>query len=639
MKKSNALRLLSVILTIVMVLSAMPFAIFAADGCEHPSVTDDNKCTVCDAEMKAKVTKSDATDIYFESVETALAALQGTGYYGATLTLFGDYSSDIEVSSGNFRLNAGEHTVSGNIYIKGSAVFSITGGTFSGNIEAFGGSSVYLSGGTYTGTLKSHVKYDGFNLDNISVSGKVIADEKGCGFRINRGVYTGEIILSGGADVITSYSGNPEISTDCVVTVSDENNDGTYFSVETGTFYGAVNVLGGTFKVDGYARIANLNVAEEANVSLSGGTYFQINCTGEKTLFDLLEKRYVFISAFDADTVVPCKDVSSLSSSVKVVECPDHSFDENNACPVCYALAEALVIASDGTTTTHDYFGDAMSYAQTLSGVSTVKLFDDVYTDTPVTIMSGDGIVLDMDGKTFYDTSAGYDSCGIITAKNLTVTGNGTMNGYLGVMAVSEDMIGELTIENGTFNSFVAAMGASKVNINGGTFNEYVYAQARDESVPELKFNGGNFKMIFINDADYNWYSALGENKGYETDSSEMFKSFSFQYTDVFGFDGTENGTMLSVVDHTKHNYNDNNICIGCGAEKPEEPSTEPTEPSEPTKPSEPTEPSEPENPTEPTTEPSDSSNASKRSFLEILRDFFTSLFKLIRQIVEFFTK
>ena len=629
MKKSNALRLLSVILTIVMVLSSMPFAIFAADSCEHPSVTDDNKCTVCDAEMKAKVTKSNATDVYFESVESALAALQGTGYSGATLTLFDDYSSDIKVSAGNFRFNAGDHTVSSNIYIKESAIFSITGGTFSGNIEAFGGSSVYLSGGTYTGTLKSHVKYDGFNLGNISVPGKVIADEKGCGFTINRGIYSGEIVISGGADVITSYGGNPEISTNCVVTVSDENNGGTYFSVDSGTFYGAVNVLGGTFKVDGYARIANLNVAEEANVSLSGGTYFQINCTGEKTLFDLLEKRYVFISAFNADTVVPCKDISSLSSSVKVVECPNHSFDENNACPVCYALAEALVISSDGTTTTHDYFRDAMDYAQTLSGVTTVKLFDDVYTDAPITVMSGDGIVLDMDGKTFYDTSTGYDSCGIVTVKSLAVIGNGTMNGYLGVMAMGEDMVGELTIENGTFNSSIAAVGASKLNINGGTFNSYVYSQAQEGNAPELKFNGGSFKMILSSGADYNWYSALGENKGYETDSSEMFKSFSFKDTDVFGFDGTANGTMISVVDHTKHNYSDNNICIGCGAEKPEEPSTEPTEPSEP---------SEPTNPTEPTN-PDDSSASDKQSIFEILRDFFMNLFKLIRQIIAFFTK
>ncbi len=638
MKKSNALRLLSVILTIVMVLSAMPLAIFAADSCEHPSVTDDNKCTVCDTEMKARVTKSNATDIYFESVESALAALQGTGYYGATLTLFGDYSSDIEVSAGNFKLNAGDYTVSGNIYIKEGTIFSITGGTFSGSIEAFGGSSVYLSGGTYTGTLKSHVKYDGFNLGDISVPGKVIAEEKGFGFTINRGVYTGEIIISGGADVTTGYSGNLEISNNCVVTVSDENNDGTYFSVENGTFYGAVNVLGGTFEVDGYARIANLNVAEEANVSLSGGTYFKINCTGEKKLFDLLKKRYVFVSAFSPNPVVPCKDVSSLSSSVKVVECPDHSFDENNACPVCYALAEALIIASDGTTTTHDYFGDAMNYAQTLSGVATVKLFDDVYTNAPVTVMSGDGIVLDMNGKTFYDTSTGYDSCGIITFKSLTVTGNGTMNGYLGAMAMSEDTVGELTIENGTFNSFVAAVGASKLNINGGTFNSYIYAQTQDESAPKLKFNGGSFKMIFSSDADYNWYSALGENKGYETDSSEMFKTFSFQYTDVFGFDGTANGTILSVVDHTKHNYNDNNICIGCGAEKPEEPSTEPTEPTEPSEPSEPSEPTNPTEPSEPT-DPSDSSNADKRSLFEILRDFFMNLFKLIKQIITFFTK
>lgn len=661
-------------MAVVMAFSVTPLSVFAAgEACEHPSLTEENKCVLCGAEIKARLVKSgEIFGEYFETFEEALSLAQTAEYKNSTITLLADYEGGFEVTEGAVSIDADGFSVTGEkITVRNAAILSILGGDFTTSIYAYEESRLGISGGTFTpaeggtgisvsahnnatiavsggtfngtvetfdssysvfrssvhnGNIESHAQEDMFFLNNISSYGKVIVNGKGHDIVITSGNYHGEIEISNGASFKSNPDGYPLFDSTCSVNIYDENNDGTDVRLYTGIYKGPVNVFGGTLTVDDWAKMTLLNVFEKGKVSLGAGTYEKIVCEGDMKCFELLERRHIFKSTAD-NSLTLGKDVSTLEN-VKVEDCPDHVYDENHICTVCLSSAEALVISANGEVTEYDLIKDAFSYAQTLSGVSTVKLLDEAYLENSIHVFSGDEIILDLNGNSIYDVpDSGGSRQGILTLKKLTVIGNGTARIYFGAMAM-EDLSGEIVIENGTFDSYFALMGKSKLTVSDGTFNGYVYLVGNDSGEPEIELNGGSYKMLFTNEEEYNWYSALGEGKGFETDSDKMFGSFKFRDVDVIGFDGNADDTMLKVVDHTKHNADENGICKNCGAVVP----IDPTEPSDTT---DPTDPSNPSDVTDPT-DPSDSENM---SIFDILRDFFNKLFKLIREIISFFKR
>lgn len=658
-------------MAVVMAFSVLPLSVFAADeACEHPSLTEENKCVLCGAEIKARLVKSgEIFGEYFETFEEALSLAQTAEYKNSTITLLADYDGGFEVTEGAVSIDADGFSVTGEkITVRNEAILSIVGGDFSTPIYAYEKSRLGIEGGTFTpaeggtgisvsahdnatlavsggtfngtveafdssysvfrssvhyGNIESHSKDNMFFLNNISSYGKVIVNGKGHDIVITSGNYHGEIEISNGASFKSNPDGYPLFDSTCSVNIYDENNDGTDVKLYTGIYRCPVNVFGGTLTVDDWAKLTLLNVFEKGKVSLGAGTYEKIVCEGDMKCFELLERRHIFKLTAD-NSLTLGKDVSTLEN-VKVEDCPDHVYDENHICTVCLSSAEALVISADGEVTEYDLIKDAFSYAQTLSGVSTVKLLDEAHLENSIHVFSGDEIILDLNGNSIYDVpDSGGSRQGILTLKKLTVTGNGTARIYFGAMAM-EDLSGEIVIENGTFDSYFALMGKSKLTVSDGTFNGYVYLVGDDSGEPEIELNGGSYKMLFTDGEEYNWYSALGEGKGFETDSDKMFGSFKFRDVDVIGFDGNADDTMLKVVDHTKHNADENGICKNCGVVVPVDP-TEPTDPTDPSNPSDVTDP----------TDPSDSENM---SIFDILRDFFNKLFKLIREIIAFFKK
>ncbi len=628
MKKKKLFRILSAILSIVIVLSAMPITAFAADGeCTHPSITEDNKCTECNADIVAKIVEYNQTEAtYFSDFDEALAIASSQDHQVCTLSLLTDWYEPIELDQGNFFFDANSHTVYGTIILRKNAILRITDGkgAFRGTIYGYDYSYCYVSGGIYgdvtrddeylmvemnghaqfvaesiivclgtiqanessvvdlkygryTGKLISNTGYDGFLLRDVNIYSEMIAngvDMYGdpCGFRLLGGTYYDgcTMTISDGGRI--EASGYINIQEPVKLNVYDNNNSGSTLYVTVATVNCPVNIHGGTLEADyRAAKFTNtVTIADGASAELTGGSFAKLTFEGDKTCADALVKRYVYRNSSDKSLVENAK-VKTLEN-VYVEECSEHTFDDNHICTICGAIADALVIDADGNATAFDTFGEAMENAQTLTGIVTVKLLDNFVIDSSTSIMAGDGIILDMNGKridrNLEDTSGNMP--GILTLKKLTVTGNGSSSIYFGAMAYG-DLVGDLTIENGTFDAYIAAMGPAKLTINDATVNGYV---ALDDynGFPIVELNGGSYKKLAAAvsaDGSFDWYSALGEGKGYYSTGGIKFGSFRLRDSETYGFDGEANDSMITVVDHHEHSAitgAEDHRCRECGA-------------------------------------------------------------------------
>mgnify|MGYP006972484896 CR=1 FL=1 len=627
MKKKKLFRILSAILSIVIVLSAMPITAFAAGGdCTHPSITEDNKCTECNADIVAKIVKYNQTEAtYFSDFNEALALASTKDYEVCTLSLLTDCYEPIELTQGNFFFDANGHTVYSMITLRKNAILRIADGkgTFLGTIYGYDYSYCYVSGGVFGdsngndddltivmgghsnfiaqygitcygtvqanessavdlrgdffGKLVSNTGYDGFLLrtgnyycDIIANGVDIYGDPKG--FKLLYGDYGKDctITISDGARL--EASGYINMDESVKVNVYDNNNSGTTLYINVATINCPVNIHGGTLEADYQAAKFNntVTIADGASAELSGGSFKKLTFEGDKTCADALVKRHVYRNTAD-NTLVTNAKVKTLEN-VSVKECTEHTFDENYLCTTCGSLAKAILIDDKGNyPAPYDRFVDAMNDATTISGTVTVKLLDNFVIDESVSIqtMVGDEIILDMNGKridrNFEDTSGSLP--GILTLKKLTVTGNGSSSIYFGVMAVGE-LVGDLTIENGTFDSFIAAMGPAKLTINDATVNGHI-ALENSEGYPIVKLNGGSYKRLATSGEDFDWYSALGEGKGYYSTGGINFGSYRLRDNEAYGFDGEANDSMITVVDHHDHSAitgEEDHRCRECGA-------------------------------------------------------------------------
>ncbi len=629
MKKKISLRVLSVILTVIMIFTMVPPTVTAADGdCTHPSITEDNKCTECNADIVAKTVEYNQTEAtYYTDFDAALAVASTEEHQACTLSTLVDLYDPIELSQGNFYFDPNGHTIHSTITLRQHAIlrikdghgtflgtlygydyswYYVSGGIYGdvtrdeddeylmvqmnghanfvaestivclGTIEANESSAIDLRDGRYTGKLISNTGYDGFILRNVNIYSKMIANGKDmygdpCGFRLIGGTYYDRCSMTVSDGAMIEASGYINIQEPVKINVYDNNNSGTVFYVNNATLNCPVNIHGGTLEADYKSAKFNgeVTIADGAKASLSGGSFAKLTVEGEKACADALVKYYIYRNSADKSLVTDAK-VKTLEN-VYVEKCSEHTFDDNHICTICGAIADVIVIDADGNVTAFETFGDAMENAQTLTGTVTVKLLDDSVINSSSSVMSGDEIILDMNGKridrNFSDTSGNLP--GIITTKKLTVTGNGSSSVFFGVLAYGDD-VGELTIENGTYDARVAAMGPAKLTINDGTFNDYLGIDDYN-GMPTVELNGGTYKYLASALEDYDWYSALGEGKGYEVSLGDVeFYEYQLNDNTAYGFDGAETGyeRTISVVDHSEHTkINSDNRCEYCGAD------------------------------------------------------------------------
>lgn len=580
---------MSVLLSAVILFTLVPLT-FAAD-CEHTNVNDSLVCEDCSAEMKAKAVKYDQSVKYFDSAEDALTEVinnskntYGYEYGGCTLYLYEDYSGDIYLRDSIFKLNADGHTVFGDINADSStnftieggtfrgkinvqhntALFTITGGTFENAIEVYAAAYTVFSGGTFNNRIYSHADYDRFYLGNITCNGQIVIPGAG-GVSITAGNYYGDITVANGAYFYVPASSSAVFGSDMYVNINEFGDDGTKAVIGGGTFNGTVNVYAGTLEMPTFARIAVLNVFSKGKVSIEEGEFKSISCTMGQTCSDLLAKRHIYYNTTDGVYINSADSNVTELSNVKAEKCSCLVYDDDYKCKICSSYADAKVVDFNGRTEVFTELKDAFEYASLREYGADVILIDDVDLKESIMLSSGSGIKFNMNGKSlnnYYDNN----SSGILTAIPLTVTGNGTSSVYFGVVNMGTTD-GQLTILNGTFNSFIAAMGPVKLNIADGTFNDYVSISA-SAGMPAVTLNGGSFKRLTAKGEYYDWDSALGENMLYKTTANEMFKKFTFRGETVYGFDGSEDDAMLDVVYHLYHtSVTDDLKCADCGVQ------------------------------------------------------------------------
>lgn len=590
MKKSTFSKFMSILLSAILLLSIAPLT-FAAD-CEHTTVNDELVCEDCGEKINAKAVRTDGTVKYFTAIDDALYTVikksnLSSGYYefgGSTLYLYSDCAVNIYLTHCNFRLNADGYTVSGSIYINDGASLTIdggtfntsinqqtdssnltiTGGTFENKVEIYGASYTYFSGGTFNSRIYSHVDYDKFQIGNITCNGQIQIPGAG-GITVNAGNYYGDITVSDGAHFYVPASSSAVFGSDMCVNINEFSDEGTKATIAGGTFHGTVNVYAGMLEMPMFARIATLNVYSTGKVSIEEGEFKSINCTMGQTCADLLAKRHVYYSTTDSAYIsMDDCDVTEIEN-VRVKECPEHDYGDGTKCTVCRSTADAMVVDFNGNAEVFTELKDAFDYAGTLEYGATVMQLDDIDLKESLFLTSGTSIKFNMNGKSinnYYENN----TSGILTTIPLTVTGNGLSSVYFGAAKMGTND-GQLTILNGTFNSFIAVSGDVALNILDGTFNGYV-SVSTSEGTPTVKINGGSFKQIMATGEYYDFNSVLGENMLYKTTASEMFKQFTFNDRTVYGFDGTEEDAMLDVVYHGNHTSVTEDLkCTDCGVQ------------------------------------------------------------------------
>ena len=226
-------------------------------------------------------------------------------------------------------------------------------------------------------------------------------------------------------------------------------------------------------------------------------------------------------SKIENSNYIPANKVES-NTTVQVIACTEHTWDNNYHCTKCDAKAVASVTKSDNVT----YYTDLAEAIANADG-GTVTMLNDVTVTSPIRATSD--FTLDLNGKTITGGSNvasiflihgnvvvcdnSNDKMGLVIGTSSS-SGNGNFNLQDGKLTIksgtfnSSDLTaavyantGELIIESGTFNGEVTSY--APTSISGGTF-QYLYT---NYAIADLLKDGYGFKK------DGNWLS--GTQLGY----------------------------------------------------------------------------------------------------------------------------
>lgn len=226
-------------------------------------------------------------------------------------------------------------------------------------------------------------------------------------------------------------------------------------------------------------------------------------------------------SKIENSNYIPANKVES-NTTVQVIACTEHTWDNNYHCTKCDAKAVASVTKSDNVT----YYTDLAEAIANADG-GTVTMLNDVTVTSPIRATSD--FTLDLNGKTITGGSNvasifliygnvvvcdnSNDKMGLVIGTSSS-SGNGNFNLQDGKLTIKSGTFnssnltaavyantGELIIESGTFNGEVTSY--APTSISGGTF-QYLYT---NYAIADLLKDGYGFKK------DGNWLS--GTQLGY----------------------------------------------------------------------------------------------------------------------------
>lgn len=491
-------RILSVLLTVIMVFSMVPLSVFAADG---------NQASVFAAGGEAEVTLANGSTINFNSYADAVGYANRNG---GALKLLADITVPESETLDDIPFITGEFTLD----LNGKSINYVDVGSYGYDEEAE--KEIKGTPGTLT-----------------------VTDSVGNGEIENLAVNTGALTVAGGAITelrVESYAATVNITGGEVeqFSLSDSNDEEVYATVSGGLIRntsingGTLTVTGGEYpekiKMDiggGTTNITGGTFADLAlaisfgNIHLTGGTFTRISTDPEvgsseyknPTLASLLGDGCAFYGA-DGGGIVNA-DVLTLEN-VKIIADHQHSY-RNGKCTGCGApcphgnVDNATGICKDCDTQLEakvTYTGKApvffTSFREAVDSVFhnqkaqvTVTLLNYKYDlgINPLYISNNNNIKLDLNGHTM----SGSDRIIVMNNSALTVA-NGKLDSKLTIEAAG----GDVTIADdckgvGTIRVTDAE---STVTVLGGNIGSLRLPYTDTESLKNIKLSGGTFNSV-----------------------------------------------------------------------------------------------------------------------------------------------
>lgn len=537
------------------------------EKCSHKGekgsyVLDGNPCPYCNEEIVATVSYTanggEETDL-FSDIYDAFERANEIGT--ATVTLQKNITDDITDTiavTGNVTLElngkrlsqpgtdvwysievtSGKLTVNGSGLIKRVAVRNgsnaeINGGTFSDFIIKDGGNAVIKGGQFYS----LQVSGEGRNV------GQLLAD--GYAYR--------SIIDSGIWSTIAER----------------EKQDITNVEVKEAPIKSATATVDKTvlYRNGGGARqiLFNFNVNTSDGYTISDANKVTVGLYVGDTLIrelDFVGNSYTFANAdeiSDTDGTVKAHLVIKLNGyeyvtddvEFEIATCT-HPYDalttdeyDYYRCSLCDASINAILVKTNGDKACYtDNVPEAFEAAQLEENNGcTLELYRGVNRDCEIT--QGSFTVL-------FKKTGSASAVIKVSGGNVKITGDdgctlskypGSSVGYL--IAVTG---GTVTFDDITINDDSISVSGGKTVINGGTYNKL------SVSGGTVTINSGTFSSIDVSAEGKALKDLLGENKAFTTSDGKLFDASKVSESDM----------SLTVIDHSKHEYDETGRC-GCG--------------------------------------------------------------------------
>lgn len=537
------------------------------DKCNHKDkngsyVLDGNPCPYCNEEIVATVSYtaggSENTDL-FSDIYDAFERANEIGT--ATVTLQKNITDDITDTiavTGNVTLElngkrlsqpgtdvwysievtSGKLTVNGSGLIKRVAVRNggdaeINGGTLSDFIIKDGGNAVIKGGQFYS----LQVSGEGRNV------GQLLADGYAYWSFIDSGIWS---------------------------TIAErEKQDITNVEVKEAPIKSATATVDKTvlYRNGGGARqiLFNFNVNTSDGYTISDANKVTVGLYVGDTLIrelDFVGNSYTFANAdeiSDTDGTVKAHLVIKLNGyeyvtddvEFEIATCT-HPYDalttdeyDYYRCSLCDASINAILVKTNGDKACYtDNVPEAFEAAQLEENNGcTLELYRGVNRDCEIT--QGSFTVL-------FKKTGSASAVIKVSGGNVKITGDdgctlskypGSSVGYL--IAVTG---GTVTFDDITINDDSISVSGGKTVINGGTYNKL------SVSGGTVTINSGTFSSIDVSAEGKALKDLLGENKAFTTSDGKLFDASKVSESDM----------SLTVIDHSKHEYDETGRC-GCG--------------------------------------------------------------------------
>ena len=529
--------------------------------CSHPedSFTEKNNdggvfCGICGLRMDAQVIKADGEPLGYADIESAIKLAQENE--GSTVKLISEGVSTSNIS------------------------ITVTGGKFTVD---FNGKEVYYNSDVKGGdvTFTSSVKQaDAENLlSTINVNG---ADAK---VTIDGKIKLGRVRTFSGTLTVNSTDGYiDELSTEGGKTVID------------GARIGALRIFGGEAVIndvnaDSLAMFDNRSGESEYNISIVSGRFGSFTCNADSG-YNIGKVMASGSSVFEKGEPCYYDSVKNRTEGTDLVfgVC-DHknnmgrpNLNDANVCNYCNEEIVATVsyTANGGEET--DLFSDiydAFDKANEV-GTATVTLQKNITDDITDTIAVTGNVTLELNGKRLSQPGTDVWYSIEVTSGKLTVNGSGLIKR----VAVCNGSNAE--INGGTFSDFIIKDGGNAVIKGGQFYSLQVYGEGRN--VGQLLADGYAY-WSFI---DSGIWSTIAEREKQDIANVEVrtapiksatatanktvlyrngggARQISFKFnvktSDGKLFDASkvsESDNSLTVIDHSKHVYDETGRC-GCG--------------------------------------------------------------------------